>query len=60
MDQQPITTAELRAVFNDTPSLRFLGYSFERSLATPTVRWAMTHRALARRAPSDPIQPTLI
>lgn len=57
---QPITPTELRAVFNDTPGLRFLGFSFERALATPTVRWALTRRALARRLPSGPTQPSLI
>lgn len=55
------TTTELRAVFNDTPALRFLSISFERAIAMRHVRWAMERRALQRRQPhTTPIQPTLI
>lgn len=60
---EPITTAELRAAWNRpgmTP-LRFMGWSLERALAVPTLRWSLEKSALAaRRSHQLPAQPRLI
>lgn len=61
--QEPPTTAELRAAWNRpgmTP-LRFIGWSFERAMSVPTVRWSLEKSALAtRRTHNQPAQPRLI
>lgn len=59
----PPTTDELRQAWNRagmTP-LRFLGWSLDRALSVPTVRWALEKSALAaRQKHTTPAQPRLI
>jgi len=57
----PPTTDELRAAFNRVPSLRFMGWNFEKAMSVATVRWALEKSALAgRRTHHSPAQPRLI
>ena len=58
----PATTDELRAAYNRATGLRFLGFSFERALATPIVRMGLECSAAARRhtesaQPELPLEP---
>ena len=56
-----VSTAELRAAFGRARLLRFHGWTFERALAVPVVRWALERSALARRhTDHTPAQPRLI
>lgn len=43
-------TPDLRAAFDRAPALRFIGYRFERALATPLVRKALEGSAKAHAA----------
>lgn len=55
------TTDELRAAFNRSYGLHFLGYSFEKAIQTPTVLFCLKQSALRHRAVhSLPVQPRLI
>ncbi len=57
----PITTDELRAAFSRARLLRFHGWTFERALAVPVLRWALERSAIARRqSENHPAQPRLI
>ncbi len=57
----PITTDELRAAFGRARLLRFHGWTFERALAVPVLRWALERSAMARRqSENHPAQPRLI
>ena len=57
----PITTDELRAAFGRAHLLRFHGWTFERALAVPVLRWALERSALSRRqSENHPAQPRLI
>lgn len=59
--QPPITTDELRAAFGRARLLRFHGWTFERALAVPVLRWALERSAMARRqSENHPAQPRLI
>lgn len=61
--QEPATTDELRQAWNrpGMAPLRFLGWSLERALSVPTVRWSLEKSALAaRRTHHQPAQPRLI
>ena len=56
-----ITTDELRAAFGRARLLRFHGWTFERALAVPVLRWALERSAMARRqSENHPAQPRLI
>lgn len=61
--QEPPTTDELRAAWKRpgmTP-LRFIGWTFERAMSVPTVRWSLEKSALAARQTNNlPAQPRLI
>lgn len=60
---EPPTTAELRQAWNrpGMAPLRFIGWSLERALSVPTVRWSLEKSALAaRRTHPLPSQPRLI
>lgn len=60
-DDTPVTTAELRAAFSRARLLRFHGYTFERAMAVPVLRWALSRSAIARRQTDQtPAQPRLI
>lgn len=55
------TTDELRAAFGRARLLRFHGWTFERALAVPVLRWALERSAMARReSENHPAQPRLI
>lgn len=55
------TTAELRAAFARARLLRFNGWTFERAMAVPVLRWALERSAIARRKTNNtPAQPRLI
>jgi hypothetical protein len=58
----PPTTDELRqAWLRAGLALRFLGWTFDKAMDTPTVRWALEKSALAaRQAHQLPAQPRLI
>lgn len=61
-DLTPPTTDELRAAWHraGTP-LRFLGWNFDKAMATPSVRWALEKSVLAHRHTHHlPAQPRLI
>lgn len=59
--QPPVTTDELRAAFGRARLLRFHGWTFERALAVPVLRWALERSAMARRlSENHPAQPRLI
>lgn len=62
MDQStPPTTAELRAAFGRARLLRFHGWTFDRAMAVPVLRWALERSAIARRhTENTPAQPRLI
>jgi hypothetical protein len=56
-----ITTAELRAAFGRARLLRFHGWTFDRAMAVPVLRWALERSAIARRqSENHPAQPRLI
>lgn len=57
----PVTIAELRAAFGRARLLRFHGWTFERALTVPVLRWALERSAIARRqSEHHPAQPRLI
>lgn len=57
----PPTTVELRAAFERAKLLHFYGWTFERAVAVPTLRWALEKSALAHRhTHHHPAQPRLI
>lgn len=57
----PITTAELRAAFDRARVLRLSGWTFQRAIDTPLLRWSLEKSALAaRRRHALPTQPRLI
>ena len=59
--EPPPTTDELRAAFNRVPLLHLAGWDFAKAMSVPTVRWALTNSALARRRTHHlPAQPRLI
>ena len=56
-----IITAELSAAFARARLLRFHGWTFERAVAVPVLRWALEKSALAaRRTHALPVQSRLI
>lgn len=60
-DVADVTTAELRAAFDRARVLRLSGWTFERALAAPMVRWSLEKSALAaRRRHALPAQPRLL
>jgi hypothetical protein len=61
MDRTPPTTDELRAAFARVPLLHLSGWTFEKAMRVPTVRWALEKSVLARRRSHNlPAQPRLI
>lgn len=55
------TETELRAAFARAALLHLRGWTFERAIKTPLVRWSLEHSAFAaRRAHHLPAQPRLI
>lgn len=59
--RDPPTTDELRAAFNRVPLLHLSGWTFEKAMRVPTVRWGLEKSALARRRTHQlPAQPRLI
>jgi hypothetical protein len=66
MPYQP-TIADLRAAFARVPLLHLRGWTFERAMVAPLVRWSLIHVARAQRERLEtaagrrlPYQPTLI
>lgn len=56
----PVTMGELRAAFGRARLLRFHGWTFERALDVPVLRWALEKSALAARQKHHlPAQPRL-
>lgn len=55
------TTTELRAAFKRARVLHLSGWTFQRAMAAPLLRWSLEKSALAaRRRHALPIQPRLI
>lgn len=60
---EPPTADELRQAWNrpGMAPLRFIGWSLDRALSVPTVRWSLEKSAIAaRRTHHQPAQPRLI
>lgn len=58
-DHPDITMAELREAWSRARLLHFHGWTFDRALQVPVLRWALERSALSRRSTTTPAQPRL-